>query len=117
MTNIESALADIQLLGTPEQVRLSRNFIDDMEQNEAGSLNDLLLSLRKSLREELDLEEIQDDMVFLRLDNKTILKCDMCGAGNASGHGQLCKKHHFICSQCAKGNRKEKYPICDSNYV
>jgi hypothetical protein len=45
----ESAIADIQLLGSPHQVLLARQFAHDMVQNQNGSLYDLIFDLRQSL--------------------------------------------------------------------
>lgn len=64
---LESAIADIQLLGTPEQVILAQSFALDLAENKGASAKDLLVNLRASLRNELDLERVETDLRFLRL--------------------------------------------------
>jgi len=64
---IESALADIQLLGTPHQVKLAHDFSSDFAKNGSGTFDPLLYDLRDSLRQELDLEPVAEDLVYLRI--------------------------------------------------
>ena len=63
---IESAIADIQLLGTPAQVNLAQEFAIDFANNGTASLDMILQSLRASLRAELELEEVGEILKFLR---------------------------------------------------
>jgi hypothetical protein len=65
--DIESAMADIQLLGTPKQVLLAHNFAMDLVNEKNASLNELLSNLRDSLRNELDLEVVDIELKFLRI--------------------------------------------------
>jgi hypothetical protein len=65
--DIESALADIQLLGTPEQVGLARDFSDEFSKNGKASFDPLLYGLRKTLRQELDLEPVEHSLKILRI--------------------------------------------------
>lgn len=63
---IESAIADIQLLGSPAQVALARRFSQAMSQQQKASLDDLISDLRRSLREELHLPAVNDPVTYLR---------------------------------------------------
>jgi hypothetical protein len=65
--NLERALADIQLLGTPAQVRLAVRFINDFSSYGTASFDPLLYDLRQSLRSELELEHIVDKLKFIRI--------------------------------------------------
>ncbi len=62
----ESAIADIQLLGSPIQVKLARHFALDMARNKTASLDPLVNDLRQTLREELELPEVREPVVYLR---------------------------------------------------
>lgn len=62
----ESAIADIQLLGSPAQVELARRFVLDMAQRQTASLDPLVNDLRHSLRRELELPQIRETVVYLR---------------------------------------------------
>lgn len=68
---IESAIADIQLLGSPEQVAMAREFAFTMAQDREASLDDLLFDLRRSLRDELQIEPVRESILFLRFEDKT----------------------------------------------
>jgi hypothetical protein len=67
IAKIESALADIQLLGTPEQVALAQNFMMEFSKTRNGTFDPLLRSLRQTLRHELDLEVVDEKLKFLRI--------------------------------------------------
>jgi len=62
----ESAIADIQLLGSPRQVSLARQFAIEIATKRTSSLDDLLFDLRQSLRAELELESVSEKIIFLR---------------------------------------------------
>jgi hypothetical protein len=66
---IESAIADIQLLGTPEQVRLAKQFAESLSSVNAASADELLFDLRSSLRSELQLASTSTPLTFLRFGN------------------------------------------------
>jgi len=68
---LESAIADVQLLGSPTQVKMARAFARDMAQHSEGSLDDLLADLRRSLRDELQLESADESIIFLRFEGET----------------------------------------------
>lgn len=63
---IESAVADIQLLGSPTQVELARTFADEMVEQGSAKLDSLLYDLRASLRAELDLEAVSKPVIYFR---------------------------------------------------
>lgn len=65
-SQIESAIADIQLLGTPEQVRLAKQFAQSLSSANAASADELLFDLRSSLRSELQLAATSIPVTFLR---------------------------------------------------
>jgi hypothetical protein len=64
---LESAIADIQLLGSPEQVRLARNFALEFADGGSASLDPLLESLRLDLRKELALPPLAEGITYLRI--------------------------------------------------
>lgn len=51
--DLESAIADIQFLGSANQAALAQRFANDMSQKSAASTMSLLFDLRRSLRDEL----------------------------------------------------------------
>lgn len=65
--DLESAIADIQLLGSPHQVSLATQFAIEMAKARTSSLDDLLFDLRQSLRTELELEPVSEKVIFLRI--------------------------------------------------
>ncbi len=69
-SELESAIADIQLFGTAQQVKLAQNFAFAIAQNSHASTDELLMNLRAELRRELGLEEVNPEIVYLRLDEK-----------------------------------------------
>ena len=64
----ESAIADIQLLGSPAQVRLARQFAIDMAEHSTAPLDGLIFDLRQSLRAELELPAVQESVIYLRFE-------------------------------------------------
>jgi hypothetical protein len=64
---LESAVADIQLLGTPNQVDLVQKFARDFAAQSGVSLDVLLQDLRADLRAELRLEPVPKGLVYLRI--------------------------------------------------
>jgi hypothetical protein len=63
---LESAVADIQLFGSPSQVKLVQAFVREFSATQAGSLDQLLQDLRRDLRRELRLEEVPLHILHLR---------------------------------------------------
>jgi hypothetical protein len=64
---LESAVADIQLLGSPEQVHLARQFALEFAGSGKASLDPLLESLRLDLRKELVLPPLDERITYLRI--------------------------------------------------
>lgn len=67
MKQFETAVADIQLLGSPKQVRMARQFALQMAADGTSSLDALTSDLRDSLRQELALAPVNDTVVYIRL--------------------------------------------------
>jgi hypothetical protein len=68
-TALESAVADIQLLGSPEQVTLVQRFAEEFAASRDSSVDELLASLREELRSELGLKRVPRDVKYLRVIN------------------------------------------------
>jgi hypothetical protein len=64
---LESAVADIQLFGTPHQVELVQRFASDFAAKGGASLDALLRDLRTDLRAEFNLEVVPENIVHLRI--------------------------------------------------
>ncbi len=65
-SNIETAIADIQLFGTRRQIELAQKFAEEMAIHKTGSSLELLILLREDLRNELNLESVPNKLKFLR---------------------------------------------------
>jgi hypothetical protein len=65
--DLESAVADIQLFGSPEQIVLVRKFSAQFAAESGAGLEDLLESLRVDLRKELDFGASPASIVHLRI--------------------------------------------------
>jgi hypothetical protein len=65
--DLEQAIADIQLLGSREQVLLAQNFAAAFAQNGTAPLDPLLISLRTELRSELNLPTVKGGLKYLRV--------------------------------------------------
>ncbi len=63
---VERAISDIQIFGSERQVDLTLKYIDNHAKNGRANVNDLLLDLRKTLRQELKLEPLPDQTMLLR---------------------------------------------------
>ncbi len=64
--DMESAVADIQLLGTESQVENLNIFLKEFASEGKGSLDNLLSDLRDDLRHELKLLEIEEKVRWFR---------------------------------------------------
>lgn len=64
--NLETAIADIQLFGTKQQIELAQQLAEELAQSRTSSSLDLLVSLREDLRKELLLEKVPNKFKFLR---------------------------------------------------
>jgi hypothetical protein len=65
--DVEQAIADVQLFGTPEQVQLVQQFADELGTQQEAPLNDLLIELRDSLRVELRAAPLPKRQVWLKI--------------------------------------------------
>lgn len=65
-TDIETAIADIQLFGTKRQIELAQQFAKEIARNKESSTLELLILLREDLRKELRLEKVPRKFKFLR---------------------------------------------------
>ena len=66
----ESAMADIQLLGTPEQANLAARCMTEQAEKGTANIDDLLNLLRKDLRAEIRLAGEIGKIVMLRFDRQ-----------------------------------------------
>ena len=66
---VESAFADIHLLGSREHVQKTAEYVHELGDKDLGDLplGPLLLDLRNSLRQELGLEPLESDVEHLRV--------------------------------------------------
>lgn len=64
-TEIETAIADIQLFGTNRQIELAQQFAEEIARNKESSALDLLVLLREDLRKELKLERVPKKFKFV----------------------------------------------------
>ncbi|MGB6384036.1 MAG: hypothetical protein WBE45_14110 [Terriglobales bacterium] len=69
--DLESALADIQLLGNKDQVQLAHEFAVSMAKDQTASLDPLVANIRSELRRELGLDSLTNGIVVFRHDPKT----------------------------------------------
>jgi hypothetical protein len=65
--DVERAVADIQLLGSPEQIALVQEFATELGNGRTAELNPLLNSLRDRLRDELGAGRTVRRLVWLRI--------------------------------------------------
>jgi hypothetical protein len=70
MRPYESAIADIQLFGNAKQIELAQNVAKQFASQGSVSCDNLLEELRKDLRAELDLEQVTDMRVIVRIEEK-----------------------------------------------
>lgn len=66
---LEQAIADIMLLGSPTQVALAEEFVQSFARDRTAEATPLLEDLRASLREELLLEPVAPTRVSLRIES------------------------------------------------
>ncbi len=68
-SKMESAVADIQLFGTPHQVSLVQALVNEFAAGGGASMDALLRDLRRDLRAELRLETVPDKVLHIRMRN------------------------------------------------
>ena len=67
---LESAIADIQLFGTEDQAQMAKKLAEDIAGQENASVGSLLMSLRDTLRCELNLGTLNKEPIQFRLKPK-----------------------------------------------
>lgn len=68
LSDLEKAIADIQLFGTLRQIQLSREIVSEFAIEKRCTLDKLLQELRDDLRKELNLEAVgSTDFISLRI--------------------------------------------------
>jgi len=65
-TELEDAVATVQLFGTKKQIELAKQMAIDLTERKQADFDELLLDLRNSLRRELRLKEYEGGIVHLR---------------------------------------------------
>lgn len=80
---VEAALSDVILLGTEEQVRLAAKAASDMVEGRSTSTAELVASLRRFIREALDLEPMPEGLVIPEQGPLRVV----IGAGKGGGQG------------------------------
>ncbi len=65
---LESVIAELQVFGSEEQIRLTKKLVDDIRNNKEFLMDELINSLRNDLRNELGLSLIQDNVWWLRFE-------------------------------------------------
>ena len=70
-SQLEAAIADIQLLGTKRQTELAQQFATNFASEGQASLDELLADLRDTLRRELELETVPKTVKYLRVIDPT----------------------------------------------
>jgi len=65
---LSQAIANIQLFGTPEQVRLAQKFATELGTNKTACMDDLLMQLRDNLRSELGADAVSGRVLWLHIE-------------------------------------------------
>ena len=63
-------MVDLQLFGTPEQVRLARKFATDLGTTQEADRDALLNELRDSLRKEIGRKPVTGNVQWLKIGRK-----------------------------------------------
>jgi hypothetical protein len=63
---LENLISDLQLIGSPEIVALTKKLAIDAVSNDQFPLDDLINEIRRELRKELDLNSIQGNVLWFR---------------------------------------------------
>jgi len=66
-SKMESAVADIQLFGSPRQVELVQALVTEFAAGGVASMDALLQDLRRDLRAELELASVPDKVLHIRI--------------------------------------------------
>ena len=68
-SKMEGAIADIQLLGTEEQIRIANKFVDEIISKNTTNVAELINLLRDELRSELGMPKLTGNIRYLRFHN------------------------------------------------
>jgi len=71
-SDFERAIADIQFLGSLEQIEAAQLVADSMLQNNEASLDPLLFALRSELRKELGREPYAGKIMWVRIEKNRV---------------------------------------------
>ncbi len=69
--NLERALADVQLFGSPRQIALAQDAIREFASSRTVELDALLAELRRDLRSELGLGAVEGTLLHIRFSQTT----------------------------------------------
>jgi len=83
---LEKAIADIQLFGSPEQIKLAKNFSIEMVQNNSGASTELLSDLQKRSLGSIGLTEVTCAAIFLQGNTESSKNT------NRSNRDQICSR-------------------------
>ena len=65
---LESAIAELQLFGSKEQIELTKKLTDDINHKQEFLMDELINNLRNTLRKELGLSLVQGNVRWLRFE-------------------------------------------------
>tara|TARA_B100000745_G_C20128451_1_gene386604 strand:+ start:1106 stop:1510 length:405 start_codon:yes stop_codon:yes gene_type:complete len=68
--DVEKAVHDIQLFGTPKHIELCRRFIGEIAENGKSDHTELTVEIRNFIRSELDLKIMDDKHLSLKITPK-----------------------------------------------
>jgi hypothetical protein len=66
---LEQAVADIQLFGSPDLIRLAQAFAEELGARQEASQDELLAMIRNDLRKELGERSVSGKMIWLRIEH------------------------------------------------
>lgn len=69
---LENILSDIQLFGSQEQIALAKQLADEVAAGGVFELDPLIVSLRNSLREQLNLSAVKGNVRWLRFEGPKV---------------------------------------------
>ena len=70
LKQLRTALTDIQLFGTLKQIDLINTGFDSFDKTQRLPLDSILNDLRNTLRDELNLQHVKTNIMFLKYENE-----------------------------------------------
>jgi hypothetical protein len=64
---VEKSMTDVQLFGTPDQIKMLQTWAKDMHADKSPDLDDFLSSLRDDLRHEIQLDKVTGSVFRIRV--------------------------------------------------